>query len=218
MSALARLSSRALAARVAWALAALAACDRRAADPPPPEHAEPDTDVGLASILAVTLPFECVPSRSIWNELVTPAWRDRSADPLGLEAFRRLRLDGKRRGITARPLYADDLTVPASLRRVRPAVPVGARPMVAFVGDTALPAIFIYHRPRWRCLVDLDGLVIGSLEDDACRAAYIASSSGRCLDLSAPVASAAIRTDTDGEARACARLVAQGCGSVPAPP
>lgn len=203
---------------IAVAALALAACERRAADPPPPAYAEPDTDVGLASVLGLTMAFECVPPSSVWNELVTPAWRNRAADPLGLESFRLLRADGKRLPITVKQLYADDPTVPASLRRVRPAVPVGVKVMVAFVGDTALPALFVHHGQRWRCLVDLDGLVIGSLEDDACRAAYLASTHGRCLDLSAPVASAAIGTDTDEERRACARLVAQGCGSVPAPP
>lgn len=204
-------------ARLITGALALAACESPA-PPPQVSQVEPDGPEGLVAVLGRSSPFDCLPDRATWNALVTPAYRDRAADPLGLESFRLLRVDGKRAAITAKRLYADDPTVPASLRRVRPAVSVGAKPMVAFVGDTALPAIFLYHHNRWRCLVDLDGLVVGSLEDDACRAAYLASSSGRCLDLSAPVATAALGTDTDEEQRACARLVAQGCGSVPPPP
>ncbi len=196
---------------------ALAACEAPGRPPPRVSQAEPDGADGLVAVLGRSQPFDCLPDRATWNALVTPAYRDRAADPLGLESFRLLRVDGKRAPITARRLYADDLTIPASLRRVRPAVSVGAQPMVAFVGATALPAIFLHHHGRWRCLVDLDGLVIGSLEDDACRAAYVASDRDRCLDLSAPVASAALGPDPDEKARACARLVAQRCDSVRSP-
>jgi hypothetical protein len=197
---------------------ALAACETRREPPPPPPPPEPTGPDGLVAVLDRAAPFDCLPDGATWNALVTPAYRGRAADPLGLESFRLLRVDRARRPFAARPLYADDATVPASLRRVRPALPIGEPPLIVFAGDTALPALFAYRDHRWWCLVDLDGLVVGSLEDDACRAAYVASGSGRCLDLTAPVAAAALGNDTDEERRRCALIVAQGCASVPAPP
>lgn len=193
----------------------LVGCDQHKAEPPPPPPPpQPTGPDGLVTVLARSQPFDCLPDRATWNALVTAPYRDRAADPLGLESFRLLRIE--RAPVTARVLYADDAEVPASLRRARPALPVGQPPLVAFSGGRALPALFAYHHDRWVCLVDLDGLVQSALEDEPCRRAYVASASGRCLDLTAPVAAAALTGDADGAARGCALLVAQGCGSVPA--
>jgi hypothetical protein len=210
MSAVARL--------IAIACVLAGACESRREPPAPPPPPEPTGPEGLVTVLARQQPFDCLPDRATWNAAVTAPYRDRSADPIGLESYRMLRSgkDGKL-PITARPLFADDHEVPASLRRARPAVPVGDPPLVAFAGATALPALFVYRDARWWCLVDVDGLVVGSIADDACRAAYIGSANGRCLDLTAPIAAAVLARNTDEERRLCALLVAHGCGSVPAP-
>lgn len=219
MSARARLILAARAALVALAAGALAACESKPAPPPAAPPPEPTGADGLVAVLARAAPFDCLPDRATWNALVTPPYRDRAADPIGLESYRRLRIGKDARApLTARPLFADDASVPASLRRARPAVPVGTPPLVAFAGATALPALFAYRDGRWWCLVDLDGLVVSALEDDACRAAYLGSESGRCLDLTAPIAAAALTAAADEEQRRCALLVAHGCGSVPAQP
>ena len=209
MSAVARL--------IPWLL--VVACESRKEPPPAPPPPEPTGAEGLVAVLTRSQPFDCLPDRATWNALVTADYRDRAADPLGLESYRLLRV-GKdsKLPITARPLYADDHAVPASLRRARPAMPVGTPPMIAFAGPTALPALFAYRDGRWWCLVDLDGLVVGELEDDACRAAYLKSENGRCLDLTAPIAAAALTRNSDEERRLCGLLVAHGCGSVPAQP
>jgi hypothetical protein len=196
------------------ALAALAACESKPDAPPAPPPPEPTGPDGLVAVLARSQPFDCLPDRATWNALVTPPYQNRAADPLGLESYRLVRIE--RAPLTARPLFADDATTPASLRRARPATPVGTPPLVAFAGATALPALFAYRDGRWWCLVDLDGMVLGEIADDACRAAYRASESGRCLDLTAPIAAAVLTHAADEERRLCALLVAHGCGSVPA--
>lgn len=200
-------------ARLIAIIGALAACSSQPAAPLPPEPTGP---AGLVAVLARSEPFACLPDRATWNALVTPPYRDRAAEPPGLEHFERLR--SARAPLTARPLYADDATIPAALRRARPAVPIGEPPLVVFAGATALPALFAYRDGRWWCLVDLDGLVVGQLEDAACRAGYLGSGSGRCLDLTAPLAAAALTGTADEEHRLCMLLVAYGCGSVPAQP
>lgn len=153
----------------------------------------------------------CVPPPAEHDALVTPAYRGiAGGDAAVLRAA--IVVEGP---VTARVLYADDLAVPASLRRARPAVPVGTPPLVAFIDDQALPALWVFHAGRWRCLVDLDGAVTTRITDAACRAAYERASSGRCLDLTAPLAEAVLRGDPADRERLCALIVAHGCGSVP---
>jgi len=75
--------------------------------------------------------------------------------------------------------------------------------------------LWVFHRGRWRCLIDLDGVVTARIEDAACRTAYEGASDGRCLDLTAPLATAVLTGDTAARDRLCTLMVEHGCGSVP---
>ncbi|HUQ01009.1 MAG TPA: hypothetical protein VM261_00880 [Kofleriaceae bacterium] len=194
------------------ALAALAAaCGDRTDSPRATDG--PD---GLLRVLAgrrhTAVVPACVPSAAEHDRIVTPPYRGAGAgDPA------RLREAVVREGaVTVKILYADDATVPASLRRARPAVPVGRPPLVGFIGGAALPALWVFHGGRWRCLVDLDGVVTARLPDAACRTAYERSEHGRCLDFTGALAAAALTADTAARDRLCTLMVEHGCGSVPA--
>ena len=194
------------------ALAALAACTDRTDEARPTDG--PD---GLVRLLggrrhAAVVPA-CVPTAAERDRIVTTPYRGVPAgDPATLRAA--LVVEGP---VTARVLYADDETVPASLRRARPAVPVGRPPLVAFIGDRALPALWVFHGDRWRCLVDLDGVVTARLPDAACRTAYERSERGRCLDFTGALAAAGLTGDTTARDRLCTLMVEHGCASVPGP-
>ncbi len=206
---------RPIASAPAAALALLIGCRDRS--PPAPPAGQAAGPAGLVAFLDVRPrsgpPFAgCLPTPDRFDRLVTPAYRGVRAGELGgFEAG--WRGDGP---VTARVLYADDPAVPASLRRSRPSLPVGRPPLVAFIGDQALPALFVFDHGRWVCLVDLDGHVVSRLPTAACRAAYQHSGAGRCLDLTAPIATAALAGDGDALSRRCELLVRHGCGSVAA--
>jgi hypothetical protein len=192
---------------------AVAACGDRTDTAPPTGDA-----AGLVRLLearrhtAVTP--ACVPAMAEYDAIVTPPYRGvGGADASVLR--RALVVEGP---VTVRLLYADDATVPASLRRARPVVPVGKPPFVAWIAGQPLPALWVFHDGRWRCLVDMDGVVLARISDPACRAAYEGASTGRCLDLTAPLAAAVLGGVEAERTRLCALIVAHGCGSVPAEP
>jgi hypothetical protein len=109
----------------------------------------------------------CVPSAAEHDRIVTPPYRGAGAgDPATLRQA--LVVEG---AVSVKILFADDTTVPASLRRARPAVPVGRPPLVGFIAGHALPALWVFHGGRWRCLIDLDGVVTARITDATCRAA-----------------------------------------------
>lgn len=118
------------------------------------------------------------------------------------------------RTIRARVLYADDLEVPGSLRRSRPAFPVGAQPMVATVDGAWMPAVWMFD-DRWVCFLAIDRQISEQVYDE-CRTAYLRSSQGRCLDFTGALAAAVLAADYDARDRLCTLMVAHGCGSVPA--
>jgi hypothetical protein len=154
----------------------------------------------------------CVPSAAEHDRIVTPPYRGAGAgDPATLRQA--LVVEG---AVTVKILFADDATVPASLRRARPAVPVGRPPLVGFIAGDALPALWVFHGGRWRCLIDLDGVVTARITDATCRAAYERSERGRCLDFTGALAAAVLAADTATRDRLCTLMVEHGCGSVPA--
>jgi hypothetical protein len=196
---------------VAVAAAVLGACGDRTDLP-----AHTDGPDGLLRVLAgrrhTAVVPACVPRMAEHDRIVTAPYRAATGgDPARLREA--LVVEG---AVSVRVLYADDATVPASLRRARPAVPVGRPPLVAFIGREPLPALWVFHGGRWRCLVDLDGVVTARIGDAACRAAYEAAGSGRCLDLTAPLATAVLTGDAAARERLCTMMVEHGCGSVPA--
>jgi len=169
----------------------------------------------------------CAVDAPTWRRMVTPPYAPHfaryappTADLLGDVAAEVAALVpvGEIRVV---PLYADDLRIPAGLRRARPTFPVGRPPLVVRV-DSYVPHVldlaFMRVDGRWRCLASTDGLVRRAIadRDPACAAAYGQSATGRCLDLTAPIASAALDGDLPELTRLCTLLVHQGCGSVPA--
>lgn len=205
-----------LAALVTLALAA--GCGERPPAAPPPQRDGVD---GLVELLAARHDRHpgrdderfagCVPDPATRDALVTLPYRGHATGDV-----RALAAAWRRDGVAhARALYADDPEVPASLRRARPAVPVGPPPLVARVGDAWLPALFVFHRGRWWCLIGLDAYVADRLPA-TCRRAYLGATAGRCLDLSAPLAAAALADDRAARERLCALIVDHGCDSVPA--
>ncbi len=201
----------------ALAFAAGAACSDREPTPRPPPPQRPGVE-GLVEFLDGRLAVDpahrfagCVPSQAQIDELVTPAYR--GANPLQVN---RLAMAWYQSGpATARLLYADDPTASDFLRRSRPALPVGQPPLVAKIGTTWVPALFVFHGGRWLCLGDYDPYIADRIHD-ACRTAYLRSSQGRCLDFTAPLAEAVLTDDRAQRERLCALLVEHGCGSVPA--
>jgi hypothetical protein len=205
--------ARLIAIAVAVAVVAAAACGDRTDAP----RATGDA-AGLVRLLearrhSAVVPA-CVPRMAEYDQIVTRAYRGvGGASP---DVLRRAVL--REGDVTVHVLYADDAKIPPALRRARPVVPVGKPPLVAFIGGEPLPALWVFHHGHWRCLVDMDGVVVSRIADPACRAAYAGASEGRCLDLTAPLAAAVLGGVEAERARLCALIVAHGCGSVPAGP
>lgn len=154
----------------------------------------------------------CWPSAEQRAALVTPPYRDVRIKRLDMAAVERV---WRRSGaVHARVLYANDLEVPAGLRRSRPVVPVGQPPLVASIGGRWIPALFVF-RGRWWCVGGDEREIVNELKGD-CRDAYRGSASGRCFDFTAPLAAAVLSGDEATRERLCALMVAHGCGSVPA--
>lgn len=210
----------------AAALAAIAGAMLACQENPPARRTteplrQPGVD-GLVAFLQANREYEiwhggCLPSRDQRLELMTAGyaelarWGDDVA-PL-LTAWNGTSYANERT-IRARVLYADDRDVPAFLRRSRPAFPVGSQPMVATVDGVWMPAIWMFDG-RWLCFLGIDRQIAEQIDED-CRAAYLRSSQGRCLDFTAPLAAAVLANNTDARDRLCTLLVEHGCGSVPA--
>jgi hypothetical protein len=199
-------------ARLIVVAAVVAACK----DAPPPFQ-RPGVD-GLVAFLAPAGSAgwlgDCVPTPTERAAVTTPGYRDLGFMRVDARAMQAA-WDRRGRGrAQARVLYADDAEVPAFLRRARPAVPVGAPPLVATIDGDWVPALWVF-RERWLCLVGIDRQIAVALRQP-CRAAYLRTSVGRCLDFTAPLASAVMRGDTVARERLCTLMVEHGCGSVPA--
>jgi hypothetical protein len=151
---------------------------------------------GLARLTAIAALVACTSSRNAPREHLD------TLDVLG-------------GAVEVRVLYANDPEVPANLRRSRAVFPVGQPPRVVAVGGRWLPTLFV-RRERWEAVEPIDAKVAAAV-DDACRAAWLNSSQGRCFDFTGALAAAVLAADTAARVRLCTLMVAHGCGSVPAP-
>jgi hypothetical protein len=205
----------------AAALAATVACKDAPSKPTIEPVRRPGVD-GLVAFLEANRAYEvwdgdCIPGRERRGRLMTPGYADLGA--IGPDVVPLLTAwdgtgDPNVRTIQARVLYANDPEVPSFLRRSRPAFPVGTQPMVANVDGAWMPAVWLFD-DQWLCFLGIDRQVSERIYD-ACRHAYLNSSTGRCLDFTGALAAAVVADDTAARERLCTLMVEHGCGSVPA--
>ena len=222
--------------RAAIAALLAAGCDRGPAPAPAPPIGGPD---GLVRYLDGELDrIARAPDRAgaaralvaswklpadVWPALVTAPYRphhaayatafDRAAPALA-DAI----AGAAGAAVEARWQYADDARLDGAQIRSRIALPDGRPGVIATTtGGGALPAVFAFDGRAWRSLAGVDELTIAAIAaaDPACAATYAAARSGACLALSAPVAVAALDGDGARLGRACARMAANGCASLP---
>lgn len=116
--------------------------------------------------------------------------------------------------VTARRHYAGDPRLTRAQARDRWALPALFPSLVAEIGGTPLDAVFVADGERWRALIGLDAVVLARVTalDPTCAADLaLAGPTGRCTDVGAAIADAALRTDRDRLAHVC-RLAESLCG------
>jgi hypothetical protein len=119
--------------------------------------------------------------------------------------------------ILVRRHYAGDPHLTPGELHLRWALPPLAEAYVVDVGGTDLDAIFVRDGDAWCVVPSLDPLLLPRVADPICRG-YLrtATTASRCVELGWLVADQALRSDRDGEIRACA-LAAAACATT-APP
>jgi predicted small lipoprotein YifL len=200
-------------------LAALAACGTPGPPPGSPEAL-------VAHLGAVVGADEATRQREVaswqidaalWDRTVVATYRPLHADyqrAFTAEApvlVARLAHGG---AITARRHYAGDprLTLPQG--RDRWALPPLFPSLVAEAGGAPIDAVFVPDGPRWRALVGLDAVVrarVTALAPGCAANLARAGGTGRCSEVGAAIADAALRTDRDQLAHVC-RLAETLCG------
>jgi hypothetical protein len=116
--------------------------------------------------------------------------------------------------VTARRHYSGDPRLTLAQGRDRWALPPLYPSLVAEAGQAPIDAVFIPDGDRWRALVGLDAVVRARIEALApgCTANLdLAGPTGRCADVGAALAIAALRRDRDQLAHVC-RLAETLCG------
>jgi hypothetical protein len=120
--------------------------------------------------------------------------------------------------VTARRHYAGDPRLTLAQSRNRWALPTLYPSLVAESGGVAIDAVFVPadgpDGPPWRALVGLDAVVrarVFALDPRCAANLALAGPTGRCTDVGAAVADAALRTDRDRLAHVC-RLADALCG------
>jgi hypothetical protein len=116
--------------------------------------------------------------------------------------------------VTARRHHAGDPRLTLAQARERWALPTLFPSLVAEAGGAPIDAVFVADGGRWRALVGLDAAVRARVFalDPACAARLAAAGpAGRCTDVGAAIADAALRTDRDRLAHVC-RLAETLCG------
>lgn len=215
----ARRARRSATIAVLGATAALGACR---APPPPPGSPE-----ALAAYLeTVAGAGEATRRRELagWR-LDPPLW-----DATVVEPYRPLHADYARAFAAELPALVDQLAHPAQVTarrhyggdprlslaqaRERWALPTLFPSLVAEAGGAPIDAVFVADGGRWRALIGLDAAVRARVFalDPACAASLAAAGpAGRCTDVGAAIAEAALRTDRDRLAHVC-RLAETLCG------
>jgi hypothetical protein len=116
--------------------------------------------------------------------------------------------------ITARRHYAGDPRLTLSQARDRWALPTLYPSLVAEAGGAPIDAVFVPAGDQWRALIGLDGVVrahVAALDPGCATSLDLAGPTGRCTDVGAAIASAALRTDREQLAHVC-RLAETLCG------
>jgi hypothetical protein len=116
--------------------------------------------------------------------------------------------------VTARRHYAGDPRLTLAESRDRWALPPVFPSVVAELDGAPLEAVFVRDGDRWRALVGLDAVVrarVAALDAGCAAELARAGRTGRCTDVGAAIAEAALRTDRDRLAHVC-RLAETLCG------
>lgn len=116
--------------------------------------------------------------------------------------------------VTARRHFAGDPRLTLAEARDRWALPTLFPSLVADAGGAPIDAVFVADGERWHALVGLDAAMLARVAalDPGCAANLaLAGRTGRCTDVGAAIAEAALRTDRDRLAHVC-RLAETLCG------
>jgi hypothetical protein len=116
--------------------------------------------------------------------------------------------------IAARRHYAGDPRLTRPQARDRWALPPLYPSLVAEAGGAPIEAVFVPDGERWRALIGLDAVVrarVAALDPGCVASLGLAGPTGRCSDVGAAIATAALRTDRDQLAHVC-RLAETLCG------
>jgi hypothetical protein len=200
---------------------AIAAC--HAAPPAPP----PGSPEALAAYLqAVVGADQATRQReaagwpldaALWDRTVIPLYRPLHADYARAFAAELPALVARLAGggtVTARRHYAGDPRLTPSQGRDRWAVPPLFPSLVAEAGGVPIEAVFVPDGERWRALVGLDAVVrarVAAIDPGCAARLALAGPTGRCTEVGAAIATAALRTDRDQLAHVC-RLAETLCG------
>ena len=157
--------------------------------------------------------------QDLWDHTVVPLYRPLHADYERAFAAETPALvarlaEGGAGAVTARRHYAGDPRLTRSQARDRWALPTLYPSLVAEAGGAPIEAVFVPAGARWRALIGLDAVVQARVAalDPACAASLaLAGPTGRCTDVGAAIAGAALRTDREQLAHVC-RLAETLCG------
>lgn len=182
----------------------------------PPASSEHRLEVYLADVAA--LPAEArlreVQSwqldEAAWNRTVAEAYRPLFAEYQRAFAAEAQAITALPARVHARRHWAGDPKLSREQARLRWALPVLAPSLVADPIDT----VFVDDGGHWRALLGLDSALLGRVArtDPRCAEALtFAGPRGRCSDVGAAIADAALRTQPDRMAHLC-RLAETLCG------
>jgi hypothetical protein len=203
----------------------VAACNGSPAAPPPPPGSPEALVAYLQTVVGpgtdeVTRQREVAGWRldeALWDHTIVPLYRPLYADyqrAFAAEAPALIARIARGGAVTARRHYAGDPRLTRSQARDRWALPTLYPSLVAEAGEVPIEAVFVPDGDRWRALIGLDTVVRGRVAvlDPGCAANLaLAGPTGRCTDVGAAIASAALRTDRDQLAHVC-RLAETLCG------
>ena len=153
----------------------------------------------------------------LWDHTVVPLYRPLHADyerAFAAEAPALVARLAQGGAVTARRHYAGDPRLTRSQARDRWALPTLYPSLVAEAGGAPIEAVFVPDGDRWRALIGLDAVVQARARalDPSCAANLaLAGPTGRCTDVGAAIALAALRTDRNQLAHVC-RLAETLCG------
>jgi hypothetical protein len=203
------------------AVAAAAACTRPLPGPPPgsPEAlaAYLGTVVGADEATRQREVATWQIDAALWDRTVVAPYRPLHADyqrAFAAEApalVARLAQGGT---ITTRRHYAGDPRLSLSQGRDRWALPPLFPSLVAEAGGEPIDAVFVPDVARWRALIGLDTVVrarVAALDPGCAASLARAGSTGRCTDIGAAIADAALRNNREQLAHVC-RIAEALCG------